>query len=157
MKPDSVWPEDLTGQNNCFANADTTGLKDAQEIQKLFEHSEDVTVAITDIATKTDDCDWKWKRVYTITVTGGCAPVTDSMCVSGSDQTAPVLTGTWPGNISGINSCIDDTLQNKLYTNAQVKALFSDCGEFTVDSVVTTTGDNCDFPFEIDFERNCHG
>jgi hypothetical protein len=39
------WPANLTNQNNCFANADTIGLKDASEIQTLFANFNPVTNA----------------------------------------------------------------------------------------------------------------
>ena len=143
------WPANLMNQNNCFANADTIGLKDASEIQTLFANcnpvtnASEITVTAQDNAAATSDFDWTWIRTYNISITGGCASTTKTMNVSGGDHTAPALTGTWPDNISDVNSCLVDTLQNLLYTNAQVKALFSDCGEFTVDSTLTISGDNC--------------
>ncbi len=143
------WPANLTNQNNCFANADTIGLKDASEIQTLFANCNpvtnagEVTVTTQDNAIATSDCEWAWTRTYNISITGGCASTTKTMSVSGGDHTAPALTGIWPDNIENVNSCFSDTLQNMLYTNAQVKALFSDCGNFTVDSTMTTSGNNC--------------
>lgn len=143
------WPENLPNQNTCFGNADTIGLKDASEIQTLFANcnpvtnASEITVTEQDNATATSDCEWTWIRTYDISITGGCASTTKTMSVSGGDSTAPALTGTWPNDIENVNSCFDDTLQNLLYTNAQVKALFSECGNFTVDSTLDISVNNC--------------
>ena len=124
MKSDASWPENLTGQNNCFADADTTGLKDAQEIQKLFEHSDEVTVEIQDNATKTSNCDWEWTRTYTISVTGGCAPLTKTMSVSGRNFNKPSFTVPATAiicpNKNGSYNISPDTTGN-------VSNLFDDC------------------------------
>ncbi len=143
------WPANLPNQNTCFGNADTIGLKDASEIQTLFANcnpvtnASEITVTEQDNATATSDCEWTWIRIYDISITGGCASTTKTMSVSGGDSTAPALTGTWPNDIENVNSCFDDTLQNLLYTNTQVKALFSECGNFTVDSTLNISGNNC--------------
>ena len=143
------WPANLPNQNTCFGNADTIGLKDASEIQTLFANcnpvtnASEITVTAQDNATATSDCEWTWIRTYNISITGGCASTTKAMSVSGGDHTAPALTETWPSNIENVNSCLVDTLKNLLYSNAQVKAIFSDCGNFTVDSTLTISGDNC--------------
>ena len=60
-----------------------------------------------------------------------------------NDSIAPALTGTWPANITGINSQLVDSLVNKLYTNNQVKDLYNDCHEITVTSTDATVGSDC--------------
>ena len=60
-----------------------------------------------------------------------------------NDSIAPALTGTWPTNITGINSQLVDSLVNKLYTNNQVKDLYNDCHEITVTSTDATVGSDC--------------
>lgn len=92
------WPANLTNQNNCFANADTIGLKDASEIQTLFAscnpvtNANEITVTAQDNATATRDCDWTWTRTFNISITGGCASTTKTMSVSGGDRNKPSFT-----------------------------------------------------------------
>ena len=83
MKSGVSWPDNITGQGNSFANADTTVLKDAMEIKNLFNNSDDITVNIVDEAIETNDCHWTWLRTYTLYITGGCTPLTRTMSVSG--------------------------------------------------------------------------
>ncbi|MBR3945800.1 MAG: HYR domain-containing protein, partial [Bacteroidales bacterium] len=144
-----TWPANITGQNNCFANADTTGLKNANEIKALFSDCSNITVTVDDASTATSNCGWTWTRTYTIKdacgntyyTTGTTKP---TMSVSGSDQSAPTLTGTWPDNITGQNNCFADADISGLYGDDAVRVLFSDCSTITVthDDVNTRT-DNC--------------
>ena len=65
------------------------------------------------------------------------------MSVSGSDQTDPALTGTWPANITGQDNCLANAVISGLLSDAQVKALYTDCTEITVSHEDATTGDDC--------------
>ena len=84
------WPADITGQNNCFANADISGLLSDEAVKALYEDCGDITVTHTDSEKETSDCGWTITRTYTIS--DKCQSVTNTMSVSGSDQTAPVIT-----------------------------------------------------------------
>ena len=144
-----TWPANITGQNNCFANADTTGLKNANEIKALFSDCSNITVTVEDASTATSNCGWTWTRTYTIKDACGNTYYTSgttkpTMSVSGSDQSAPALSGTWPDNITGQNNCFADADISGLYGDDAVRALFSDCSTITVthDDVNTRT-DNC--------------
>ncbi|MBQ3832159.1 MAG: hypothetical protein II815_03195, partial [Bacteroidales bacterium] len=144
-----TWPENITGQNRCFAQADTTGLWDANEIKALFSDCSNITVTVEDVATTTSNCGWTWLRTYTITdacdniyyVTGTTKP---TMSVSGKDLTKPELTGTWPENITNQNNCFANADISGLYSNEQVADLFTDCSPITVTSVdANTLTDDC--------------
>ena len=58
----------LANQNACFANADTTGLLDANEVAAMYEDCGTITVTVQDAATASNDCvnGWTWTRTYTI-------------------------------------------------------------------------------------------
>ncbi|MCQ2207691.1 MAG: gliding motility-associated C-terminal domain-containing protein, partial [Paludibacteraceae bacterium] len=85
-------------------------------------------------------------RTYTISdKCGNTYKVGDklpTMSVSGSDQTAPVLTLTWPSNITGQNNCFANADNSVLASNDDIKKLFSDCNDFTVTSSDNKTGDD---------------
>ena len=96
-----TWPDNIEGQDNCFANAETSGLYTDAQVKALYEDCSEIMVEHTDANTLTEDCGWTITRTYTIK--DACNnPVTPAptMSVSGSDQTAPALTGTWPNNIT---------------------------------------------------------
>ena len=118
-------------------------LRTDADVKELYSSSCDRTITVSheDVATLTDDCGWKITRTFTIT--NGCTTVDTTQYISGSDQTAPTLTGTWPNNITGQNNCMDNANTSVLYNNAQVKALFSDCSAITVDSVDVVTSTDC--------------
>ena len=130
-----TWPENITEQDNCFDDADTTSLKDASEIAALYNDCSNVTVTVSDEATTNDNCGWTWTRTYTIKdECGNTVTPAPTMSVSGSDQTVPELTGTWPEDITEQSNCFDDADISELYSNDQVKALYSDCSNITVTS-----------------------
>ena len=144
-----TWPDNITGQDHCFAQADTTGLLDANEIKALFSDCSNITVTVEDVATTTSNCGWTWLRTYTIKdacdniyyVTGTTKP---TMSVSGKDLTKPELTGLWPDNITNQNNCFANADISGLYSNEQVADLFTDCSSITVTSVdANTLTDDC--------------
>ena len=64
--------------------------------------------------------------------------------MSGSDQTAPALTGTWPSDITGQDNCKAAASVAGLASDADIKALYSDCSTITVTHVdADATGDDC--------------
>ncbi|MBR3434805.1 MAG: hypothetical protein IKG88_02830, partial [Bacteroidales bacterium] len=102
-----TWPDNITGQDNCFADADISGLLSNDDVAEMFTDCSGVTVTSEDENTITSDCGWTITRTYT--VTDGCNhSVTKTMSVSGSDQSDPVLTETWPDNITGQDNCFAD-------------------------------------------------
>ena len=132
------WPANLTNQNNCFANADTIGLKDASEIQTLFANCNsvtnagEVTVTTQDNATATSDCGWTWTRTYNISITYGCASTTKTMSVSGRDQNSPHLKADsiLPSN-ENQNACFSQRAAAP--STDVIKALFEDdCSNVSV-------------------------
>jgi hypothetical protein len=140
-----TWPENITGQNNCFANADTTDLLNASEVKALYTDCNEITVTVSDAATKSDNCDWTWTRTYTIKDAYDNT-ATNSMSVSGSDQTAPALKATaeWPTDITGQDNCFANADTTGLLNANEVKALYEDCSDITVTvSDNATANDNC--------------
>ncbi|MBQ1605226.1 MAG: SprB repeat-containing protein, partial [Bacteroidales bacterium] len=142
-----TWPSNITGQNNCFANADISGLLSNDAVEALYEDCSGITVSHTDANTSTDNCGWTITRTYTIQDPyGNTVEPNPTMSVSGSDQSAPELTGTWPANITGQNNCFADADIRGLISDDDVADLYSDgCGgTVTVShSDASTLTDNC--------------
>ena len=140
-----TWPANITGQDNCFANADISGLYTDAQVKDLYNDCNEFTVSHTDANTLTDNCGWTITRTYTIT--DACEnSVTKTMSVSGSDQTDPVLAegATWPSDITGQDNCFANADISGLLSDNDVKALYSDCSTITVThSDANTSTDNC--------------
>ena len=88
------WPANITGQNNCFANADISELYSDDAIKALFSDCSQITVEHSDANTSTDDCNWTITRTYTIKdscnhVYKLAGDVLPTMSVSGKDQNPP--------------------------------------------------------------------
>ena len=136
FKTTATWPEDIENLNSCFADADTTGLLDADEVAALYEDcSNSITVSVADVADPTGNCGWTWTRTYTIKdECGNTVTPAPKMSVSGSDQTAPAFktTATWPDNITGQDACFADRDISGLLSDAAVKEMYEDCSEITV-------------------------
>lgn len=143
-----TWPDNITGQDNCFANADLSGLisDDEAAAQYIDGCGGSVTVSHSDANTLTDNCGWTITRTYTITNACGTNSTTITQSVSGSDQSAPTLSGTWPANITAQNNCFADADVSGLMSDDDVSELYSDgCGG-TISVTHTdanTTTDNC--------------
>jgi len=143
-----TWPSNITGQNNCFADADLSGLMSDNDVAALYNDGCGGTATVThaDANTTTDNCGWTITRTYTITNACGTNSTTNTQSVSGRDQTAPTLTGTWPSNIVGQNNCFADADVSGLMADADVAALYSDgCGGniSVTHTDANTTTDNC--------------
>jgi len=134
-----TWPSNITAQDNCIAAADTTGLYTNAQVAALFTSTcSGVVVSHTDAVTG-NDCGWTVTRTYTVTdVCGNAAEGNFVMSVSGSDQSAPVLAGSWPSNITGQNNCLDNADITGLLSNDAVKALYEDCSS----KIVVTSSDD---------------
>ncbi|MBO7134222.1 MAG: hypothetical protein J6W06_08705, partial [Bacteroidales bacterium] len=97
-----TWPANILGQGNCLADADLNGLYSTTQVQALYEDDSEITVTTND-ATTGDNCSWTITRTYTIADACGNSTA-NTMSVSGSDNTAPVITGTMPTkNVDGCN------------------------------------------------------
>ena len=171
----TTWPEDITGQDNCFVEADTSGLEDAGAIQMLYAESNqvasnEITVKIKDNPTKTDNCDWEWTRTYTILITGGCDSVTKTMSVSGNDRTKPTFTvpnssiqcakddGSFDidpeitGNVtSAADNCTATADLDISYSDSKVDTLSSGIRTFTRTWTVTDACDNYSVQTQVFF------
>jgi hypothetical protein len=82
-----------------------------------------------------------WTVTYHYEIYDGCGNhATDiDITYSGSDQTAPSLTGTIPSGGTGINACSAPAGP----TEADIAALYTDCSTVSVTKTGTPTGGNC--------------
>ena len=92
------WPANITGQNNCYADRDISGLYSNDQVKALFTDncSGTITVTHTDAQTATSDCGWTVTRTYTIKDACGniyykSGTTKPTMSVSGKDQTKPTI------------------------------------------------------------------
>ncbi|MBO5133131.1 MAG: T9SS type B sorting domain-containing protein, partial [Paludibacteraceae bacterium] len=98
-------PEDISGQNTCFANADLSGLKDVDYIKGIYSDvCGDVNVTYSEEKNETD-CGWSVKRTYLIS--DFCKnSVSTSVTVSGMDAEKPIITTTAVSGDKGCNPTI---------------------------------------------------
>ena len=154
------WAElvpDILNQDACFKDADTTGLKDDNEIAALYSDNcgQPVNVEHRDVADASSNaCAWTWTRTYTITdACGNPVSPEPSMSISGGDQSAPEWNGSdaWAEVIqstTGQDACLAERDISGFYSNDYVKGLFTDCSRITVTSNTVddpdeVTGDDC--------------
>src|SRR5690606_11590510 len=89
-----------------MADAETAAPFNADfAAQGYTDCSGDVTIALIDTNVTGTNCDWT--VTYTFTVTDVCGNVLadQSYSNSGSDQTAPTLTGAAYAGVTGVNAC----------------------------------------------------
>ncbi len=82
-----------------------------------------------------------YTRTYTVYDTAGNGPSTFKHKVIVLDTLKPELTGTWPSDISDIDSCFDNIPHGP--TIAHITAQFTDCHNVTVDSTYQEYGNTC--------------
>jgi hypothetical protein len=127
-----VLPVGQTNMNLCF-NAIPTG-PDAATIAALYtDNCSGNTVSATKSGTPTGtNC--AWSVTYTYVISDNCGNTTSTaITYSGGDKTAPSLTGTFPANVTNVNSCMDGAIlpinTALVPTDAAIAALYSDnCG-----------------------------
>ena len=138
-----TWPENISGQNACYADRDISGLLSDDGAKALYTaNCGTISVSHSDVEVSTDNCGWTVTRTYIIS--DGCNDITKTQSVSGSDQTAPELTGTWPADITGQNACMSDASVSGLAGDDDIAALYTDCANITVTHTdADATGDNC--------------
>lgn len=140
------WPDDQSNLNYCKPNVPAGPTK--AEIKALFSDCNDLSVDSSYVV-KGSDCDWTAHYIYVVSDSCGNS-YKDTVTYTGSDQTAPALTGTWPSDSSNINKSVADIPAGP--TKAAIKALFTDCAEITVDSVRNVTGTDCDWTAKFCYE-----
>ncbi|MBR4583249.1 MAG: gliding motility-associated C-terminal domain-containing protein [Bacteroidales bacterium] len=85
-----TWPNDISNQNVCYADRDISGLLADDDVADMYTAAcGTISVSHSDVADPTSNCGWTVTRTYTIT--DGCNEVTNTMSVSGGDQTAPTI------------------------------------------------------------------
>ncbi len=138
-----TWPSNITGVNNCEANA-PAGPTDAA-IAALYTDACGGTITVTHTSTPSGtDC--SWSILYTYTIKDKCNNTVNpapTFTVSGGDHTAPALTGSWPANVTGVNNCMANAPAGP--TNAAIAALYTDAcgGTITVNHTTTPSGTDC--------------
>lgn len=148
MRLADTWPTGASNVNTCLTNPDTSSLKADTAIAKLFSDTCGVYVTHKDsVVVGSNNCNWTIIRTYF--VQDSChnfVTPNPELRVSGSDQSAPVLTDTWPANPETVqNACLANADKSGLKSNADIKALFEDCGTFDVTSKDDTTGTSCNW------------
>ena len=89
-----TWPTNITGQDNCLANRNISGLMSNDAVKALYSDCNTFTVSHEDTVTG-DNCGWTVTRTYTITdLCENTVMPKPTMSVSGSDQTAPYIMPT---------------------------------------------------------------
>ncbi len=141
------WPSNITGVNNCMSNAPAGPTNAA--IAALYTDACGGTISVTHTSVPSGtDCSWNVLYTYTIMdKCGNTVTPAPTFTVSGADQTAPVLTGTWLPNITAVNSCDATPPANPPGgpTDADVAALYTDAcgGTITVTHTTTPSGNDC--------------
>ena len=138
-----IWPEASLGQNACLSGANTSVFLSNEEAKALFTDCSAITVSHTQ-DTIVNACDWTIRRMYVIEDACG-KTVKDTIKVSGRDNTAPVLAGAWPNNVTGQNACLGGANTSIFLSDDAAKELFTDCSEITVTHTQDTIIDNCDW------------
>jgi len=84
---------DVEGVDACYTDEHKNLLLTAETVKSMYTSScgKDITVDISDTKESDSDCGWKITRTYSIS-DGGCNTDTKTQTISGSDQTAPVIT-----------------------------------------------------------------
>src|SRR5690606_12938041 len=96
----------VTGVNACMADAETAAPFNADfAAQGYTDCSGDVTIALVDTDVTGTNCDWTVTYTFTVTDACGNALENQSYSNSGSDQTAPALTGAAYAGVTGVNAC----------------------------------------------------
>ncbi|MBQ9435683.1 MAG: hypothetical protein IJU33_06095 [Bacteroidales bacterium] len=130
-----AWPEDVTGKDECYDETTAKGyLMSADEALTYYTGA--TTCTVTDEVISSDNCSWEVKRTYTITDACGVAVnPAPTMSAKGGDNTAPTLIdpNTTLEDLGPINDCYSADYANQLTSDADVKALYTDCGTITVD------------------------
>ena len=105
-----TWPDDVPNIDACRDDDHESYLKADTAIAKLFTDCDTVIVSHEPDVVEGSDCNWTVTRTYTIKDRcGNTYPDLKKMIVSGSDQTAPVVTAPKDTTLYKDNNCEADT------------------------------------------------
>src|SRR5688572_25345234 len=148
--------EGTSGTNACMANAASAAPFSATNAILGYTDncSEAVTAQLNSTDVTGDDCDWT--VTYTFTILDACLNPLGNQSYSntGSDQTAPTLTGTPYAGTSGINACmVNATLAAPFSATNAILGYTDNCGEAVTAQLTGTdvTGDDCDWTVTYTF------
>src|SRR5688500_12964724 len=145
-----------SGTNACMSNAATAApFSPMNAILGYTDNcGEAVTAQLIGTDVTGDDCEWT--VTYTFTILDACLnPLANqSYSNTGSDQTAPTLTGTPYAGTSGTNACMSNAATAAPFsaTNA-IQGYTDNCGEVVTAQLTGTdvTGDDCDWTVTYTF------
>ena len=144
-------PADVSGINACVEDAlnDYPPVAD-HAIEKLFEDNCAKEVSAWSSRTIVDrSC--KWEFYYTYYVMDDCQNIYEfKQHFSGEDNSAPVLVGEIPMDMSDIDACKDTAPDGP--TEGEIAALFSESCGLTVDRTVFSTGDDCNWLYSYEYD-----
>src|SRR5690606_31612027 len=140
----------VTGVNACMANAATAAPFNANfAVQGYTDNCGGaVTATLTDTNVTGTDCEWTVTYTFTITDACGNALTNQSYSNSGSDQTAPALTGTPYAGQTGINACTADAVASAPFDAVLAAQGYTNgCGGAITVTLTDTelTGDDCNW------------
>ena len=83
---------DIENVNNCYSPNYVSQLKTDAQVKAMYSSNCDRTIVVEhdDEVEKSDDCDWKITRTFTIT--DGCNEESKTQSISGGDNTPPTFT-----------------------------------------------------------------
>ncbi|WP_211242160.1 T9SS type A sorting domain-containing protein [Pontimicrobium aquaticum] len=148
-------PKGDSGINACLADAlEANPAMDDDSVLKLFEDNcSDKLTAKSELHITEDGC--KWAFHYTYTVTDECGnDYSFDQHFSGEDNTAPVLVGTIPSDMSNLDAC-KDTYEGP--SEAEIKELFHDSCGINVVKNIHRSGTDCNWlnSFEYTVTDEC--
>ncbi|MBO7636090.1 MAG: hypothetical protein J6S89_05880, partial [Paludibacteraceae bacterium] len=97
------WPSNITNQNNCLSNANTSSFRSDEYVATLFKDCSTLTVTHTDDTTG-NNCGWTINRNYTIQDTSGNF-IVKTMSISGKNQTPPIIGDVVVPTIEAAGNC----------------------------------------------------
>ncbi|TJY31478.1 T9SS type A sorting domain-containing protein, partial [Pontimicrobium aquaticum] len=134
-------PKGDSGINACVEDAIAANPPMSEEsLLKLFEDNcSDKLTTKSELVRVDDNCKWEFRYDYTITDDCG-NDYEFSTVFTGEDNTAPVLVGTIPSDMSDLDACIDSYDGP---SKAEIAALFHDSCGVNVEKTTHRTGSNC--------------
>ncbi|WP_067149106.1 HYR-like domain-containing protein [Pseudotamlana agarivorans] len=148
-------PSGVTNVDACLADAQTDYPFNATTLAASYsDNCNNVTVNLTNTNQTGNDCSWTF--VYTYEVVDDCGNKLENQTIThtGSDQTAPTLTGTAPSGVTNADLCLADAQTNYPFDATAIATSYSDnCNNVTVNLTNTTqTGDGCSWTLVYTYE-----
>jgi hypothetical protein len=143
-------PAGQSGINACLSDAIAANPPvDAHSIEKLFEDNCSKDVYARSALTVVDDS-CKWSFYYTYYVWDACGNTYEfKQDFDGEDNTAPVLTGAIPEDMSDLDYCMGDAPDGP--SEGYIADQFSDSCGVNVERTVFSTGTDCNWLYSYEY------